>query len=67
MPPKKISTNVAEPIAGKPIAPVNQSGHFRTFPDANFKDIVKPYCDTYYSLAWLDLASESLVPSVPNT
>jgi DNA sulfur modification protein DndE len=64
---KKVSTNVAAPIPGKPIAPINQFGHFRTFPDANFKDVVKPNCDTYYSLAWLDLASEPLVLSVPNT
>ncbi len=64
---KKISTNVAAPIPDKPIAPVNQFGHFRTFPDANFKDVVKPNCDTYYSLAWLDLTNEPLVLTVPDT
>jgi hypothetical protein len=64
---KKASTNVPAPIPNKPIAPVNQFGHFRTFPDANFKEIVKPNCDTYYSIAWLDLSSDALVLSVPNT
>ncbi len=64
---KKVSTNVPAPIPNKPIAPVNQFGHFRTFPDANFKDVVRPNCDTYYSLAWLDLSTEPLVLSVPNT
>jgi hypothetical protein len=64
---KKISPNVAAPIPDKPITPVNQFGHFRTFPDADFKDVVKPNCGTYNSLAWLDLASEPLVLSVPNT
>lgn len=64
---KKVSTNVPAPVPGKPMAPINQFGHFRTFPDASFKDVVKPNCDTYYSLAWLDLGPEPLVLSVPNT
>jgi hypothetical protein len=41
---KKASTNVPAPIPNKPIAPVNQFGHFRTFPDANFKEIVNLFC-----------------------
>ena len=64
---KKVSTNVPAPIPNKAIAPVNQFGHFGTFPDANFKDVVRPNCDTYYSLAWLDLSTEPLVLTVPNT
>lgn len=64
---KNISTNFEAPVPNKPLAPINQFGHFRTFPDANFKDVVKPNCDTYYSLAWLDLTNEPLVLTVPNT
>lgn len=64
---KKVSTNYEEPVPKKPFAPVNQFGHFRSFPDANFKEVVKPNCDTYYSIAWLDLKPEPLVLSVPNT
>lgn len=48
-------------------APLNQFRHSRSFPNANFKNVVKPNCDTYYSTAWLDLRNEPLVLSVPNT
>jgi hypothetical protein len=60
-------TNVEAPVTGKAYAPVNQFEHFRSFPDATFKDVVKPNCDTYYSIAWLDLKNEPLVLTVPNT
>lgn len=38
-------TNVPHPI-GAGLAPVNQFGHIRTFPDATFTDIVSPNADT---------------------
>ena len=41
--------------------PVNQLHHLRTFPDHTFTEVVKPNVDTYYSLAWMDLATEPLV------
>lgn len=52
---------------GNVFAPINQFGHFRKFPDATFKGVVKPNCDTYYSSAWLDLSTEPLVLTVPDT
>jgi hypothetical protein len=64
---KSATTNFPEPVPNKAAAPVNQFGHFRTFPDADFKEIVKPNCDTYYSSAWLDLKLEPIVLTVPNT
>lgn len=64
---KRASTNVKFPVKGQTNAPVNQFGHFTTFPDATFNKVVKPNCDTYYSNAWLDLTAEPLVLSVPNT
>ena len=39
--------------------------HVRAFPDATFTDVVSPNADTLYSLAWLDLAKEPIVLSVP--
>lgn len=45
----------------------NQFGHFRSFPDATFKNVVRPNCDTYYSTAWLNLKQEPVVLTVPNT
>ena len=57
-------TNVEEPN-NLGMAPVNQISHFRTFPDASFRDVVKPNVDTYYSIAWLELEKEPMVITVP--
>jgi hypothetical protein len=48
-------------------APVNQFAHFRSYPDANAKDVVRFNFDTLYSFAWLDLSREPIVLSVPDT
>jgi hypothetical protein len=47
--------------------PVNQFAHLRAFPTASFKDVVRANVDTLYSSAFLDLAREPLVLSVPDT
>lgn len=57
-------TSVAEPNH-LGMAPINQLSHFITFPDANYKDIVKPNVDTYYSVAWMDVKKEPVVMTVP--
>ena len=64
---KSVSTNTAKPHPLLPRAPVNQLGHFRTFPDHTMTAVVKPNVDTYYSIAWLDLAGEAQVLSMPAT
>ncbi|PZF70860.1 DUF1254 domain-containing protein [Taibaiella soli] len=53
--------------AGKFKVPENKFYHMSQFPDANFRDVVRPNGDTYYSSAWLNLAKEPLVLTVPNT
>jgi hypothetical protein len=47
--------------------PMNTFVHVREFPPADFRDVVRPNFDTLYSVAWLDLAREPLVVSVPDT
>jgi hypothetical protein len=47
--------------------PVNQFAHLRSFPTAAFKDVVRANVDTLYSSAFLDLAKEPMVLSVPDT
>jgi hypothetical protein len=64
---KKVSTNIKSPHPTKPIAPVNQLGHFREFPDHTLTAIVKPNVDTYYSIAWFDLEKEPQVLFMPAT
>jgi DNA sulfur modification protein DndE len=41
--------------------------HKSYFPDASFRDVVRPNADTYYSTAFLDLKNGPVVLSVPNT
>lgn len=48
-------------------APINQFKHISIFPNASFKQIIRPNADTYYSIAFLDLKAEPVVLSVPNT
>src|SRR5689334_19329556 len=60
-------TNVEAPgeVLGR--APVDAFAHFREYPPASFKDVVKPNFDTLYSPAWLDLREEPRIVSVPAT
>ena len=47
--------------------PLNTFQHRRAFPDASSTDVVNPNVDTLSSQAWLDLAREPIVLSVPDT
>jgi hypothetical protein len=47
--------------------PMNAFTHMRAFPPAEFKSVPWANFDTLYSLAWLDLTSEPVVVSVPDT
>lgn len=60
-------TNVPDATSVPMRAPVNQFAHFRSYPDANAKDVVRFNFDTLYSFAWLDLSREPIVLSLPDT
>ena len=64
---KNVSTNIEKPHPSNPLAPINQLGHFRQFPDHTMTTVVKPNVDTYYSIAWLDLVKEPQVLFMPAT
>lgn len=47
--------------------PANNFNHMKAFPDADFKVVVRPNFDTLYSSAWLDLTTEPVIVSLPDT
>ena len=55
--------------AGKMIGrgPMNTFANIRTFPPADFREVVRPNFDTLYSISWLDLTAEPVIVSVPDT
>jgi hypothetical protein len=60
-------TNVPNATTVPMRAPINQFAHARTYPSAEDRDIVRFNFDTLYSLAWIDVAREPMVLSVPDT
>jgi hypothetical protein len=63
---RRVSTNVP-PDTKEGFGPANTFCHFRAYPTAEFRTVVRPNFDTLYSLAWLDLTREPLIVSVPDT
>ena len=63
---RRLMTNLP---AGKKtgMGPANVFHHFREFPPADFREVVRPNFDTLYSSAWLDLTKEPMIISVPDT
>ncbi|MGD9657396.1 MAG: DUF1254 domain-containing protein [Methylocystis sp.] len=63
---RRVATNFEagkKPGAG----PMNEFHHLRTYPPAEFRDVVRPNFDTLYSIAWLDLTKEPIILSTPDT
>jgi hypothetical protein len=47
--------------------PVNRFTHVPRFPNAEFRQIVRPNADTLYSTAWLDLSREPILIHIPDS
>jgi hypothetical protein len=62
---RSVLTNAARP--SETTAPLNRFGNMRAFPDDTMTKVVSPNADTLYSFAWLDLAKEPIILSVPDT
>lgn len=61
---RRVMTNVATPQGSH--APMGQFLRMRKYPDASFKDVTAPNADTLYSTAWIDLAKEPYILSLPD-
>lgn len=61
---RRVMTNAA--TAKGTHGPMGRFLLMRTYPDAAFKDVTAPNADTLYSTAWLDLAKEPYVLSLPD-
>jgi hypothetical protein len=64
---RRVMTNVARPDALRLRGPMNGFTHAAAFPDASFKDVVRPNADTLYSSLWFDVGSEPLVVTMPHS
>jgi hypothetical protein len=61
---RRVMTNVAEPAGTR--APMGQLIRMREYPTATFRDVTAPNADTLYTTAWLDLAKEPWILSLPD-
>src|SRR3546814_14020027 len=61
---RRVSTNAGE---GRLHAPMNHFSHMKTYPDASFRDVVRPNADTIYSTLWFDVGKEPLILTLPDT
>jgi len=61
---RRVMTNTATPKGNH--APMGQFYNAKTYPDASFRDVTAPNADTLYSTAWLDVAKEPYILSLPD-
>ena len=61
---RRVGTNVVRPESFH--APMGQFANLRTYPDSTFRAVTAPNADTLYSSAFLNLAQEPYVLSLPN-
>ncbi len=63
---RRLMTNVPSGVKAG-LGPANAFEHMRTYPPADFREVVRPNFDTLYSVAWLDMTKEPMVVSVPDS
>jgi len=61
---RRVMTNVAAPK--DKLAPMGQFAKLRSYPSPDDKEVTAPNADTLYTLAWVDVAKEPWVLSVPD-
>jgi hypothetical protein len=61
---RRVMTNVSEVKGTR--GPMGHLTRIRAYPTADFKDVTAPNADTLYSTAWIDVAKEPWVLSLPD-
>src|SRR5690606_8712058 len=61
------ATNVPDAQSEPRRAPLNQFAHYREYPDAEAKEVVRFNFDTLYSFAWIDASQEPMILSIPDS
>lgn len=61
---RRVMTNVGKPEGTR--APMGHFVRMREYPTADFKDVTAPNADTLYTTAWIDVAKEPYVLSLPD-
>jgi hypothetical protein len=61
---RRVMTNVREPVGTR--APMGHLIRLREYPTAAFRDVTAPNADTLYTMAWLDVAKEPWILSLPD-
>lgn len=61
---RRVMTNVAAPEGTR--SPMGQFVRMREYPNASFRDVTAPNADTLYTSAWVDVAKEPWVLSLPD-
>lgn len=62
---RRVMTNVSKPEGTR--APMGHLVRLRSYPTAEFKDVTAPNADTLYTEAWIDIAKEPWVLSLPDS
>jgi hypothetical protein len=63
---RRVAINI-EPGKKPGLGPANMFSSFAAFPTADFKTVVRPNFDTLYSSAFLDMTTDPVVVSAPDT
>lgn len=60
------ATNVPDARSVPRRAPVNQFAHYRKYPAADAREVVRFNFDTLYSFAWIDSSKEPVILTIPD-
>lgn len=61
---RRVMTDVANPEGTR--GPMGQFVRAREYPNASFRDVTAPNADTLYTTAWIDVAKEPWILSIPD-